>query len=69
MLNDRQTSIEFETSQEEYVQNPSYIDDDGIWIPYHPYTRKGTASAYKMVISKDLFIEAYNKWIKGENND
>lgn len=68
MLNDSQTSIEFETSHE-YVQNPSYVNDDGIWVPCHPYTFKGTASAYKMLISKDLFIEAYNKWIRGRTNE
>ena len=68
MLNDSQTDIEFETNQE-YVLNAPYIDDDGIWVPYHPYTLKGTASSYKMIISKYLFVEAYNKWIKGENNE
>lgn len=68
MLNDSQASIEFETSRE-YVLNFPYIDDDGIWVPCNSYTLKGTASAYKMLISKDLFIEAYNKWVKGENNE
>ena len=68
MLNDRQTSIKFETSRE-YVLNSSYINDDGIWVPCEAYSLKGTASAYKMLISKELFIDAYNKWIKGENNE
>lgn len=68
MLKDSQTSIEFETSHE-YVQNTPYIDDDGIWVPYYSHTLKGISSAYNMVISKDLFIKAYNKWIKGENNE
>lgn len=68
MLNDSQTSIEFETSRE-YVKNFPYIDDDGIWTPCHSYSLKGTASAYNLLISKDLFIKAYNMWIKGENNE
>ena len=68
MLNDSQTSIEFENSRE-YVLNTLYIDDKGIWAPCHAYTLKGTASSYNMIISKDLFIEAYNRWIKGENNE
>ena len=68
MLNDSQTSIEFETSKE-YVLNSPYINDDGIWIPCQSYTPKGTESVYKMLMSKDLFIEAYNKWIKGESNE
>ena len=68
MLNDNQIGVEFETSCE-YVKNTPYIDDDGIWVPCHSYTLKGTVSAYELAISKDLFIEAYNKWIKGENNE
>ena len=68
MLIDNQTSIKFETSRE-YVLNTPYINDNGIWVPCHSYTPKGTASAYKMLISKELFIKAYNSWIKGENNE
>lgn len=68
MLNDRQTSIEFETSRE-YVKNSPYINDDGIWVPCHPYTLKGTASEYRMFMSKEMFIDAYNRWIKGEDNE
>lgn len=68
MLNDNQISVGVETLRE-YVRNTPYIDDEGIWVPCHSCTPKGTASAYKMLISKDLFIEAYNKWIKGENNE
>ena len=68
MLNDSQTSVEFETSRE-YVQNTPYIDDEGIWVPCHTYTLRGTASSYKMLISKELFIEAYNKWIRGKTNE
>lgn len=68
MLKDSQTSIEFETSRE-YVLNTPYINDDGIWVPCDSYTPKGTTSSYKMLISKDLFIEAYNKWIRGKTNE
>ena len=68
MLKDNQTSVEFEAGRE-YVQNTPYIDDKGIWVPCHAYTPKGTASSYKMLISKNLFIEAYNKWIRGKTNE
>jgi hypothetical protein len=31
--------------------------------------QEGCASDYRLIISKELFIEAYNKWIKEPNND
>ena len=38
-----------------------YVGDDGIYIPY-----EYDPSYHRMLISKELFVEAYNKWIKGE---
>lgn len=41
-----------------------YVDDDGI------YSRiTSTNDVYRCVMTKEIFIEAYNKWIKGENDD
>lgn len=68
MLTDSQTSIEFEKSRE-YVKNSPLINDTGIWVPCEDYSPKGTASNYRMLISKEMFIDAYNKWIKGEPNE
>lgn len=39
----------------------SYVDDNGIWIPSEYDYR-----CHRMLISKELFVEAYNKWIRGE---
>ena len=53
--------------QPAYVkQEPYVVDDDGIWIPYEAYVPKGFSSNYRLFMSKDMFVEAYNKWIKGE---
>ena len=49
-----------------YIKQEPYVDDDGIWIPYEEYAPQGCASEYRLVMSKDMFVEAYNKWIKGE---
>lgn len=68
MLTDSQVSIEFENSVE-YVKNSPYVNDKGIWVPCHEYSRKGTASTYRLFMSKEMFIDAYNRWIKGENNE
>ena len=40
-----------------------YVGDDGIYVPYEHDPRY-----HKLLISRDLFVEAYNKWIKGEPN-
>jgi hypothetical protein len=37
----------------------AYVGDDGIYIPSSFDSRY-----YNMLISKELFVEAYNKWIK-----
>lgn len=48
----------------EFVKQEPFIDDEGIWMPLEAYVPKGCASNYQLVISKEMFIEAYNKWIK-----
>ena len=52
-----------------YIKQEPYVGDDGIYIPCNDYVQEGFGSAYKMLISKELFVEAYNEWIKGEQND
>ena len=48
------------------VKQEPRVDDKGIWFPVHEYVPEGMVSNYRLVISKEMFIEAYNKWIKGE---
>lgn len=36
-----------------------YVDNDGIYVPYEYDLRY-----HRMLISRELFVEAYNKWIK-----
>ena len=50
-----------------WVKNEPHINDDGIWIPAQSHTPSGTLPVYHLLIPKELFIEAYNKWIKGED--
>ena len=52
-----------------YIKQKPYIDDTGLWIPCEEYVPEGTETAYRMVISKEQFVEMYNKWIKGEENE
>lgn len=42
-----------------------YVGDDGIYAPC-----LFDKTIYdQLLISKEMFIEAYNKWIKGEENN
>ena len=49
---------------EYFVKQEPYIDDDGIYIPMEEYVPEGCASFYKCIMTKKMFVEAYNKWIK-----
>lgn len=49
-----------------YVKQKPYVGDDAIYVPCEEYVPEGCASIYKAIITKELFVEAYNKWIKGE---
>ena len=51
------------------IKQEPRIDDEGIWIPYQEYVPEGCVSNYKLLISKELFVEAYNKWIGGNSNE
>lgn len=65
---DIKTGIEqaIEYEHRKYIKQEPYVDDNGIWTPYEEYVLEGCASDYKLVMSKEMFIEAYNKWIKGD---
>lgn len=47
-----------------YIRQKPYVDDDGIFIPLKEYAPEGTESLYQCVMTKEMFVEAYNKWIK-----
>ena len=49
-----------------YVKQEPYVGEDGIYIPVHDYMLAGSVCAYRCAITKEMFVEAYNKWIKGE---
>lgn len=51
---------------EEYVEQQPYINDVGIYVPIHRYAPKGTESISRCIMTKEMFVEAYNKWIRGE---
>ena len=48
------------------IKQEPYVGDDGIYMPYNEYVPEGCETKYKCILTKEMFIEAYNKWIKGE---
>lgn len=56
-------------SADHWVKQCPYVGEDGIYIPVREYALDGCESTYRLVISKEMFVEAYNKWIKGEYVD
>lgn len=51
-----------------YIKQEPYVGEDGIYIPVNEYVPEGLASAYKCLLTKELFVEAYNKWIRGDKD-
>lgn len=52
-----------------YVKQYPFVNNTGIWVPVQEYVRDDACSAYRLVMSKEMFVEAYNMWIKGERED
>ena len=49
------------------IKHEPYVDDRGIWVPINEYTHEALGTAYRCVMTKEMFIEAYNKWIKNDS--
>lgn len=52
---------------EVYIKQLPYVGDDGIYTPVNEYVQEGCAGTYRLVLSKEMFIEAYTKWILPSN--
>lgn len=53
-------------NERKWVKQEPYVNDEGIWVPHNEYVPEGCASDYRLVMTKEMFVMAYNKWIKGE---
>ena len=49
-----------------YIEQKPYVNDTGVYVPLEPYVEEGCSGVYKCLITKEMFVEAYNKWIKNE---
>ncbi len=55
--------------QTKYIKQEPYVGDDCIYWPVDEYVLEGRAGHYRPVLTKELFIEAYNKWIVGDSDE
>lgn len=51
-----------------YIRQEPYINDYGIFVPEKSCVPEGCASVYNCLITKEIFVEAYNKWIKNDTD-
>ena len=49
---------------EVWVKQEPYIGEGCIYKPIYAYAPEGIRMSYEMIISKEMFVEAYNRWIK-----
>ena len=52
----------------EWVKQEPYVTDDGYYTPVNAYALSGGASMYRLTISREHFIECYNRWVKEEES-
>lgn len=53
----------------QYFKQEPYVGSDGFYVPEKLYVQDGEPCAYKCIITKKMFIEAYNRWIRRYNPD
>lgn len=46
-----------------YIEQKPYVDDKAIWAPDRHFILEGSPSHYHPIISKEMFCEAYDKWV------
>lgn len=50
-----------------YIRQEPYVNEDGMYEPIETYVPEGCESVYRCIMTKEMFVEAYNKWIKNDN--
>lgn len=51
-----------------YIKQNPYVDDYGIYVPDKEYIPEGCVGLHRCIITKEMFVEAYNKWIKNDSD-
>lgn len=51
-----------------YIRQDPYVGENGIYVPDKEYVPEDCVSVYRCVMTKEMFVEAYNKWIKNNKD-
>lgn len=51
-----------------YIKQEPFVNNRGIYMPVNEYVPEGCASQYHCFMTKEMFVEAYNKWIKHDDD-
>jgi hypothetical protein len=51
-----------------YIRQEPYVGEHGIYVPDKEYVPEGCVSTYRCVITREMFVAAYEKWIKPSFN-
>lgn len=51
-----------------YIKQEPFVDEHGIYVPVDEYVHEGCQSQYRCILTREMFVQAYNKWIN-ENSD
>ena len=46
-----------------YIKQKPYVSESGIYEPCESYVPEGCVSHYKCIMTKEMFVEAYKKFI------
>ncbi len=60
------STIKTNKSFGEWRKAEPYIGEDGIYIPVHEYVYEGTATEYNLLMTKEMFQEAFKEYVLKE---
>lgn len=58
-----------QNEQDIWLRAEPIVTDTDILVPVHAYYRVGTTVLYRPIMTKDIFVKAYEQWILGESDD
>ena len=61
--NNCKTSFDTLDNNSFYIEQKPYVDDKAIWAPDRHFILEGSPRHYHSIISKEMFLEAYDKWV------
>lgn len=61
--------IIIQTEKPRLIKLSPKIDEDGIYVPISEYVYSNEPQDYRCIMTKEMFVEAYKKYILEDNNE